>query len=196
MQIGGIALCNTWGSITYPSQLYMALQNMPNPVQQVWPGMECVISIHTEERLFIGSAPKTIEESFRQSLLMQGYSASNFAKNRRQGRKGMKLPVSKAGARGLKETSTLAKLLRPGNRVPGEEWHIFDLTAIEELLNEEAKNADLASDPKNKALRREWSTRKRLTPIQFLQVILLPKISLLSVDGKSFPQFFAQPLVR
>lgn len=112
MQIGGVNLCDTWASITYPSQLYMALKNMPDPVRQVSPGMDHVISIHTEERLFIGSAPKTIEESFRQSLLMQRFSASNFAKNRRPGR-GAPLRISKAGPRGLQETSTLAKLLRP-----------------------------------------------------------------------------------
>jgi len=152
MHIGGVALCNSWGSITYPAQLYMALRTMPTPARQVWTGMDHVISVHTEERLFIGSAPKTIEESWSQSLLMQGYSASVFAKNRRQGRKGP-LPLSKAGPRGLKETSTFVKLFRPGHRSPGESWHIFDITAIEELLNEEAKNADLASDPKNKALR-------------------------------------------
>jgi hypothetical protein len=47
----------------------------------------------------------------------------------------------------------------------------FTIHNIEELLNEQAKNSDLATNPKNNALRREWATTKRLTSIQLLQAL-------------------------
>ncbi|CZR66882.1 uncharacterized protein PAC_16783 [Phialocephala subalpina] len=179
LQSAGVNLCNAWGTITYPAQFYMAVRNQDSSIQS-WPGMDKAISIHTEERIFLGAAPKTIQESFKQTALILGYSASNFAPNRRQ-----RGPTahSKTGPRGLKSTTILGDFFGEGlAEVPGQDRHTFKIHDVEELLNEEAKNAELASDPKNKALRREWATTKRLTSLQLLQAlkqflpIELPKI--------------------
>lgn len=59
---------------------------------------------------------------------------------------------------------------------------MFDIHSVEQMLNEQAKNSELTSDPKNKALRKEWATTKRLNSLQLLQALRqfipveLPKI--------------------
>jgi hypothetical protein len=94
----------------YPAHFYNALTQKANPIQHPWPMMDQVISIHTEERLFLGAAPKTIVDCHKQICLILGYSASSFAANRRQ----TKPAVSKNGPRGLKETSILGELFHDG----------------------------------------------------------------------------------
>ena len=43
--------------------------------------MDKVIEIHTEQRVFVGSTPKTILDAYKEACLVLGYSASQFAKN-------------------------------------------------------------------------------------------------------------------
>ncbi|KUJ14900.1 uncharacterized protein LY89DRAFT_124635 [Mollisia scopiformis] len=173
---GGVNLCNAYRTVTYPAQFYNALRQKENPVQP-WPMMEEAIAIHTEARVFVGSAPKTVQESLRQICLVVGYSASAFAQNRRPNRP---LPISKNGARGLKDDTVLGSFFR--DDLEGRGGRVFSLQNVEKLLNEEAKTTELASDPKNKALRREWATTKHLTPLQLLEALTqfmpveLPKI--------------------
>jgi hypothetical protein len=98
----------------YPAHFYNALRQKTNPVQ-LWPMMDQVIAIHTEERIFLGTVPKTVVDSFKQVSLILGYSASQFASNRRDHRP----TVSKNGPRGLKETSVLGELFREGLSIDG-----------------------------------------------------------------------------
>jgi hypothetical protein len=176
LQHAGVNVCNGWGTVTYPAQFYNALRKKDGPVKP-WPMMEKAIAIHTEERLFVGGAPETVQESFRQICLVLGYSAAVFAPNRRQN---APTPISKNGPRGLKDDTVLGNFFRAD--LEGRGGMMFNLENIEELLNEEAKNTELASDHKNKDLRREWVTTKRLTPLQLLEAlkqfmpIELPKI--------------------
>ena len=93
----------------YPAHFYNALRQKASPVQS-WPMMDQVISIHSEKRLFLGAAPKTIFDSFKQVSLILGYSALQFASNRRD----HKAAISKNGPRGLEETSVLGELFRVG----------------------------------------------------------------------------------
>lgn len=162
----GINLCNAWGTITYPVQFYNALRHKESPVKR-WPKLERAIALHTKERLFIGAAPKTIQESFKQVCLILGYSAASFAPNRWR-----KAPEpSKNGPRGLKDTTILGDFFQAD--LSGQDGSVFSLRNVEALLNDEAKSSELASDPRNKALRREWATTKRLTPLQLLQALRL-----------------------
>jgi hypothetical protein len=93
----------------YPAHFYNAVKQKANPVKP-WPLMDQLISIHTEERLFLGAAPKTIVDCHKQISLILGYSASSYAANRRHD----KMTVSKNGPRGLKETSILGDIFHEG----------------------------------------------------------------------------------
>ena len=123
LQDAGVILCNAWGTIIFVAQFYNALRKKTDPVQP-WPLMEQAISLHTEKQIFVGAAPENINDSWKQTCLMLGYSASSFAQNRRQ----MKLAASKMGPRGLKDTSILSELFRKGLntcRVDGSSEQIF-----------------------------------------------------------------------
>jgi hypothetical protein len=123
LQDAGVILCNAWGTIIFVAQFYNALRKKTDPVQP-WPLMEQAISLHTEKHIFVGAAPENINDSWKQTCLMLGYSASSFAQNRRQ----MKLAASKMGPRGLKDTSILGELFRKGlntYRVDGSSEQIF-----------------------------------------------------------------------
>lgn len=77
--------------------------------------------------------------------------------------------LSKKGPRGLEDTSALGRAFRQGLAIGGsQELMLHD---IEQLLNEQARNADLAAHPENKRLRHEWKTSKRLTQLELLQVL-------------------------
>lgn len=104
-------MCNTWGTIVYPAHFYNALRQKVNPVKH-WPLMDEVLAIHTEEQIFLGHVPTSSQECFRQASLTLGYSATIFAANRRQ--KINKIPVSKAGPRGLKPTTVLTSFFKQG----------------------------------------------------------------------------------
>jgi len=91
--------------------------------------MDEVISIHTEERLFLGAAPKTIVDCHKQICLILGYSASSFAANRRQA----KPVVSKNGPRGLKETSVLGEMFHEGLAVDSNGNMVRSLNLFESL---------------------------------------------------------------
>jgi hypothetical protein len=126
--------------------------------------MEEVIAVHGEECVFIGTRPISIVDCYKQVHLMLGFSASQWAKNRQN----HKAVLSKYGYRELKNPSPLGEFFRNGL--------VSDSTAstvykIEELLNKQARDAELAADPYNKSLHRAWKTSKRLAPLQVLQAL-------------------------
>ncbi|KAL2069448.1 hypothetical protein VTL71DRAFT_14127 [Oculimacula yallundae] len=163
----GVLVCNVWGSITYTAHLYNALHQKSNPVKP-WPLMDQAITIHTEAQLFLGEAPKTIEDSCKQIFLMLGYSATMFAKNRRT-IKTAKLDVSKAGPRPLKNPSMLSDFFQTGLRMPIS--LDFTLHNVEEMLNAQARDAALASNSKSKWRCHEWALTKRLIYLQLLEAL-------------------------
>lgn len=154
------------GTVVFPAHFYNALRQKPNSIKP-WPMMDEVIALHGEDRVFVGGPPKTILDSWKQICLMLGYSPQQYAKNRRS----FKPVVSKNGPRGLKETSPIFEIFHEVLRGNGS--MAFTLHNIEELLNEQAKDAALASNPTSKNLRREWATKHRLTAIQLLEALLV-----------------------
>lgn len=136
--------------------------------------MEKVMKIQTEERIFLGGAPKNIRDSFKQTMLMLGYSSANFAKNQRE-RQAQRMPKSKKGPRGLREDTVLDKMFRPSAsnlastfRAYDNDRHLFDIGDFEGLLGDETMLAKLAADPKHKILKEIWTNRKQMPPMQML----------------------------
>lgn len=172
VQNAGMAVCKVWGTISHPAQLYMALRNAGSV--QPWPMMEKVMKIQTKERIFLGGAPENIRDSYKQSMLMLGYSTTTFVSNKREG--GMKkLPRSKRGPRGLREDVIIEKMFRP---CPGDlngtfgaydnDRYMFEIGDFEGLLGNEAMLAKLSADPKHGLLKRLGTDRKVMTPMQML----------------------------
>ncbi len=163
MQNAGILLCNVWGTIMLPAHLYNVLKQEINLVES-WPLLDNAIAIHTEERLFVGQTPKTLDASMKQVMLILGCSPVTFARDRRS----RGYVMSKKGPRELKGTTVLNNSFKRYFDLDGSQD--FTIHNVEELLNAQARDADLASNPKSKMLRREWETKKQLTHSQLLEV--------------------------
>ncbi len=118
-----VNICNSCGTVVYPANFCYAIKQQG---YHSWLMMDQAISmfivplnyhilsrtvIHAEEHLFLGSAPKSIEESYKQFSLIMGYSASVFAQNRRRK---WPAPISKSGPPGLKSTTVLGDFLQAG----------------------------------------------------------------------------------
>ncbi|KAL8685162.1 MAG: hypothetical protein Q9218_007938, partial [Villophora microphyllina] len=101
-----IAFANAWGSILYTTHLYNAVRQ-EKFLGTVWKDMEMVISLQSPETLFVGNAPDNLEEYLKRYLLSMGYSATNFASNRRRG---TGATASTRGPRGMKELGQVGKL--------------------------------------------------------------------------------------
>ncbi|TVY88754.1 hypothetical protein LAWI1_G008143 [Lachnellula willkommii] len=182
----GLELNIGWGSIAYPAQLYNALRKKANPIS-VWPLMEEAISIHGD-RLFVGRRPTTISDCFKNIELISGGSPSNLAKNRRNIRK----PWNKrARSKFLDiDTLTLGPIFRESWKLDTrndvvritafqdgktitdpERFTQLSIYEVEKLLNSQAKEAELAANPKRKSLGRKWQNTKCFTSLQLLQAL-------------------------
>ena len=73
----------------------------------VWADIDLVMSHHGEERILVGGKPKTLEEAMKKWYLAQGYSASTFAKGRREN---TPLKQSSKSVRHLRSGSTIAEI--------------------------------------------------------------------------------------
>lgn len=122
--------------------------------------------MHTEGRLFPGGAPKTINDSVKQTCLMFGVStrvlAATAGKDRLRGGTHMR---TKKG-RVIKDPSIFGMMFLQGLQTYGGYPRSLPIEQVEELLNQQAKQAELAADPTNKLLKKEWATTKKLPPIQ------------------------------
>ncbi|KAG0647254.1 hypothetical protein D0Z07_7314 [Hyphodiscus hymeniophilus] len=163
LQYTGLVLVQCWGTAIYPAHFYNALSQQGQPPP--WPLMERLVELHSEDRVFVGGRPKTIMDCYKQVCLVLGYSAEQFAKNRRS----KKPVISKNGPRGLKDSSPPGEIFRQGLSSDGS----MQLTMhnIDELLNEQAFDTSLTSMPQLKLRRDEWNRSHRLTPIQLLQAL-------------------------
>ncbi|CZT05260.1 uncharacterized protein RCO7_10896 [Rhynchosporium graminicola] len=174
----GIVLNNGMGTVVFPAHFYNALKQNDASCAS-WPMMDEVIALHGAECMFVGGISTTIKDCFKQICLMLGYSPAQYAKNQRN----PKPIVSKKGPRGLRATSPLTELFYQGLREPDGRMTVT-LHNVEELLNDQARDADLAANPTAKKLRHEWATTKRLTSIQLLEALgtsipqELPKLEL------------------
>jgi hypothetical protein len=163
LQYAGVILVQAWGTAIYPAHFNNALRQQIQPAP--WPLMEKVIELHGEDRVFVGGRPRTILDCYKQVSLVLGYSAEQFAKNRRS----QKPVISKNGPRGLNLSSPLAEIFREGLASDGS----MQLTMhnIDELLNDNAFDTTIASDTQSKIWHDHWNRYHRLTSIQLLEAL-------------------------
>jgi hypothetical protein len=163
MQQWGLIMVNAMGTAMFPAHFYNAMRQLDNPVRS-WRIMDELIALHGEDKVFIGAAPTTIVDSWKQICLTLGVSAENFARNRRN----TKLVTSKKGPRGLNETSPLNELFYQGLREQGE--MNFTVHGIEQLLNDQVQKTEPLT---NKRLRRALAVKQQLTSVQLLEALKL-----------------------
>ena len=101
-----VTFANAWGSIMYTAHLYNAIRS-EKLMGTAWKDMEMVISMQSPEALFVGDAPSTLEDYLKRYLLSMGYSATNFASNRRPG---AGMASSSRGPRVMQELGKVCKL--------------------------------------------------------------------------------------
>lgn len=66
--IGGINLCNAWGSVVYSAHLYNAVRNSVG-LEAEWKDMEYLLSVHSRQRIFGGTPPAETDEYLKRLLL-------------------------------------------------------------------------------------------------------------------------------
>jgi hypothetical protein len=186
----GIAFANAWGSILYASHIYNAARQ-EKFIENNWNDMEIAISLHGTEKFYVGDRPKAIEDYFKRFCLSMGYSAANFAKNKRKG-----LPIaSKAGPRGLGDLSPVSQIFKDRFCHSNFRAARLDMTAedVQRILDKAVVDKDASDDdresdrtnqglpelliediPKehallNRKLRKQWEQYHACTPAQLLQ---------------------------
>lgn len=103
----GVTFAGAWGSILYTYHLYNALQQ-EKLLEKRWKDMELFMMLHGEQ-IFPGGRPSTPEDYLKRFTLSMGYSASSFARYRRDtGR----LEASKKGPKGFHELAPVLQMFK------------------------------------------------------------------------------------
>lgn len=135
-----IIFVNAWGSILYSAHLYNALRQ-ERLISNAWHDMDLALLMHRTEDMFIGDFPKTAADYFKRFSLAMGYSATIFAKNRRQA----ETVTSKSGPRKLNQLSPISGMFK--TRYFGDESRTNlspdDINTILEKHIEKDDDADL-----------------------------------------------------
>lgn len=108
----GVDYANAWGSIIYTYQLYHALQQeklLDVPQGEHWDDLDLLYSSQGRQSFFVGDPPTDGEGYFKNFSLCMGYSAANWAGNRR---KQSKASASKAGPRGMRLLGPVSMLFK------------------------------------------------------------------------------------
>ena len=156
----GVGLAGGWGTM-FIAHFYNAMKQQKEFPIKAWTDMDLMLAFNTEEHVFLGEAPKTMEDCFKKFCLMMGISAASFS-NRRRAKTAL---ASQRGPRGLKDMSPIIKLFRG----PYLESSSLDYTTrnIEELLNSQGEGNQTKTSKKIRRLDRS----SRLSPLDFLQTL-------------------------
>lgn len=170
----GIMYANALGVVLYTSHLYNAVQQEGSCTAS-WSDMDLMIRMQSEERVFVGGKPDSPDDYFKRFCLCMGYSAEQFAANRRQGG-----PVVAArGPRTLAIDGDLSKILHEHYCRHTAAYFEF----VEELINsrfavddEDANKETRANDVSTVAIKQRTKdetksylrTQASLSPVQLL----------------------------
>lgn len=131
-----IAFANAWGSILYCAHLYNAVRQ-EKLLTDVWPDMNLALFMHKTEDMFVGDLPKSCSDYFSRFCLAMGYSASNFAKNKRPGRPA----ASKSGPRALNDLAPVSNKFKARFCYDDERGDLLP-SDVEAILAEYADTCD------------------------------------------------------
>lgn len=103
----GITFVGAWGSALYAYHFYNALKQ-ERLIEHEWKDMELFKKLHGES-VFPGGPPTTPHDYFKRYSLSMGYSASSFARNRRQT---SRPEASKKGPKGFEPSTPVMETFR------------------------------------------------------------------------------------
>ena len=185
MQIAGRVLSSSWGAISACIHLYSASRKWKNLNKELWQDMEFLISIHGEEFLFFGGAPKKPYEFLKKFYMSLGNSIQVYARNRRAPDQGIAAPQ-----RQLTAVDSISKLLtyryldsniqeRDDKRNPSEMFTIGNIEKVltKSTLTKSAKSS--LSAPRTETrykgglskAQKHHKKSSRLSPLQFLDAL-------------------------
>ncbi|KAL9109590.1 MAG: hypothetical protein Q9227_005770 [Pyrenula ochraceoflavens] len=165
----GVTFIGAWGT-WWLAHLYNAARQMHSTrlggqiLDAQWPDMDILIDMQGETRVFVGSAPTTVDESLKRITLIMGYSAGNLTRrgNRQQG-----LQESTRGPRGLASTAPVSRIFR--DQLNDSDKATAALHQVEELFKLAAARDRLAPEKHSTAkILRRMVEKTTLTPIQLL----------------------------
>ncbi|KAE8354727.1 hypothetical protein BDV28DRAFT_130402 [Aspergillus coremiiformis] len=167
-----VVFVNAWGAVMYIYHLYNAARQ-EKLLTSRWHDMEIIMGLQGD--VFVGDAPRTPDDYLKRFALSMGYSATAFARDRRQVRE------SARGPRGLQELAPVTRMFKArfcedsGQTdwtredieyvLSKSEWHVDELP---ESLGELSltRNARKQHAPSSSG---QGSTRRPLNTIELLQ---------------------------
>ncbi|KAH7110506.1 hypothetical protein B0J13DRAFT_661861 [Dactylonectria estremocensis] len=171
----GVAIVNTWGSITYPAHLYNALRH-EGLLKGQWADMDAVQTLLGDSNLFVGERPGNKDDYLKRFLLQIGYSASAFTSRRirplrRLGRN--QDLASRAAPRGIKGGAPVScmfveRYVRGSGQVELSPQHVDEILSrsrFQEIGTEEDGTLMLAQidDPNELRKKRQLKQRTKMT---------------------------------
>jgi hypothetical protein len=177
-QDAGITFANAWGAVLHTAHLYNAVRQ-EGFMSESWKDMDLNICMHDFKHMFIGGFPDTPEDYFKRFCLAMGYSATNFATNRRQN-----VPAaSREGPRSLDSLSPVSGMFRrrfvEGDRVDLSPQDIE--TILDKYPGDDEEDDEEGQPREGKHLlaikvtelkKSSNGSRTRLHPIQILSALL------------------------
>ncbi|KAL9620996.1 MAG: hypothetical protein Q9160_004514 [Pyrenula sp. 1 TL-2023] len=126
--------------------------------------MDILIDMQGESRVFVGSAPTTIDESMTRMNLIMGYSAGSLTRNR-NGRRGLQESIR--GPRGLSDTAPISRIF--ADELNKEIRADATLHQVEDFFKLAAAKENLRADkPSTAKILKRMAEKTVLTPIQLL----------------------------
>ena len=175
----GVAFANAWGSIIFTAHLHNAI-SAEKILSGRWRDMELLLGIQDQSRMFAGTPPHSPEQYFRRFSLAMGYSATNFARNRRRQNQAA---ASTAGPRSIQEQAPVSRMFMP-RYVHGRETTDMTTQDVENILEKsswlEVDDHDegdaLVLDRQDKAdgksrLKDSWKAKQRVSIPDLLRTL-------------------------
>lgn len=180
MQIIGQGLVNQWYDVQQMAFLYNLVQQVPD-VRLDWPDIEAFISIHGENRIFVGDRPKNAAESLNRFEAATGISSvTRFARDSR--RTGQWHRPDGKNSRLLEPTTRVTNMFRNSYGKFKQTRNIANADfgkLLDEMTNTSptAKKAtkrgkmDQSLTNPEDLLLKKWSSKRNLGALQFLALV-------------------------
>lgn len=156
-----INFVNAYGSIMYSCHLYNAVRS-EGFLDKQWKSMETMLSLFGPESLFVGGPPTNIDDYLKQFLLCMGWSATTFAKNRRN----VALEASSRGPRALPYLAPIHQTFQ--GRYHENTGHV-DLTA--ETVGKILQKGSWSKGGDRSTQKEMWEKHERISTIEILDAL-------------------------
>lgn len=172
----GVAFAGAWGSILYTYHLYNALRQ-EKLLQFRWKDMELFEMLH-QDQIFPGGPPRAPEDYLKRFCLSMGYSATVFARDRRNP---TRVEESRKGPMGFQELAPVMRIFKDryclgtGQRnltkeeldkiLEASNWEVIEDSEVEEGILEFGRKATARAKSESEKRRLTKSGRLEMTDL-------------------------------